>query len=131
MEARRFVKDGSWKARLTCFRDAARGLGVHFASQANARIQAGATVLAIGLGFVLGLTAMEWTAIVLAIGLVWVAETLNTALEFLVDFVSPEIREEAGRVKDISAGAVLLAAITAAAVGTIIFGRKLLTLAAS
>ena len=129
MEARRFVKDRSWKARLTCFRDAARGLKVHFATQANARIQAGATVLAFGLGLGLRLTALEWTAIVLAIGLVWVAETLNTALECLVDFVSPEIREEAGRVKDISAGAVLLAAITAAGVGAIIFGPKLLALA--
>lgn len=128
MEPRRFVKDRSWKARLTCFRDAARGLKVHLATQANARIHAGATVLAVALGLPLGLTPSEWLAVVVAIGLVWVAETFNTALETLVDFVSPEIREEAGRVKDIAAGAVLLAAITAAVIGAIIYVPKLLAL---
>ena len=130
MEQRLFVKDRSWKARFTSFRDAWRGLHVQLSTQANARIHALASVLAIGLGWRLGLTATEWCLVIGAIGLVWTAETFNTAIEFLVDLVSPEINPLAGRVKDLAAGAVLAAAITAAAIGALIFLPKLLALRA-
>ena len=61
----------------------------------------------------------------LATGLVWVAESFNTALEFLTDLVSPEWRPLAGQVKDLAAAAVLLAAATALTVGVLIFSTAL------
>ena len=68
---------------------------------------------------------LEWCAIVAAIGLVWTAEGLNTALEALTDLVSPGEHPLAGRAKDMAAGAVLCAAIAAAIIGAIIFLPKL------
>jgi diacylglycerol kinase (ATP) len=67
---------------------------------------------------------MEWCGVVAAIGLVWTAEGLNTALEFLTDLVSPEYHELAGRAKDVAAGAVLSASIAAGVIGAIIFLPK-------
>ncbi|MEO7318542.1 MAG: diacylglycerol kinase family protein [Chthoniobacteraceae bacterium] len=113
-------------ARLVAsFGYALRGLGILVATQVNARIHAVATVLAIVTGFWLGLTRLEWCAIIGAIGLVWTAEGLNTALEFLTDLVSPEQHPLAGKAKDVAAGAVLAASIAAAIIGVIIFGPKL------
>ena len=113
-------------ARLVAsFGNALRGLRTLLATQANARIHAVATVLVIAAGFWFALTRMEWCAVVAAIGLVWTAEGLNTALEFLTDLVSPEHHPLAGKAKDVAAGAVLAASIAAAAIGAIIFGPKL------
>jgi diacylglycerol kinase len=58
---------------------------------------------------------MEWIAIIFAIGIVVVSEMLNTAIEKLTDMVSPEINQKAKVVKDLAAGAVLIASIVAAA----------------
>lgn len=101
-----------------------RGLAVMLASQANARIHAAATVLVVGAGGWCRLSALEWCAVVLAIGAVWTAEASNTALEALVDLASPEQHPLAGRAKDVAAGAVLCAAIAAAIVGALIFLPK-------
>lgn len=64
---------------------------------------------------------------VVAISLVLIAEILNTAIEFLVNLVSPQYNEMAGKVKDIAAGAVLFAAIMAVVIGTIVFGPYVLS----
>ncbi len=66
-------------------------------------------------------TRTEWCILIFCIGLVWMAETFNTALETITDLVSPEQNLLAGKTKDLAAGAVLLAAITAAVIGLIIF----------
>ena len=94
-------------------------------SQANARIHALAAVLVVAFGFVLKLMPWEWCAVALSIASVWTAECFNTAMEGMVDLVSPERRPLAGRIKDLAAGAVLAAAIGALAVGAIIFAPKL------
>ena len=60
-----------------------------------------------------------------AFALVWTAEIFNTAIEALVDLLSPERRPLAGKVKDLAAGAVLAAALGALAIGAVIFGPKL------
>ncbi len=125
MNERLFVKDRSWRARVRCFRDALRGLGILLATQANARVHAALTAGAIALGWYVQLSATEWLFITGAIGLVWVAEAFNTAIEFLVDLVSPQHNSLAGRVKDVAAGAVLASAVTAALVGAIIFVPKI------
>ena len=111
--------------RVASFGFAFRGVRTLLATQANARIHAVATALVIAAGFRFGLTRMEWCAAIAAIGLVWTAEGLNTALEFLTDLVSPEHHPLAEKAKDVAAAAVLVAAIAAAVIGAIIFGAKL------
>lgn len=106
---------------LNGFRYAARGVVVLVRTQLNARIHLAATIFVVGAGFFFGLSSGEWLAITAAIGLVWVAEGLNTAIEAVVDLVTPEFHPLAGRAKDIAAGAVLLAALTAAIIGTLVF----------
>ena len=106
---------------IRSFRYAIRGVGMMLALQANARIHAAVTILVIGLGFLCELRSGEWCAVIAAIGLVWTAEGLNTAIEALTDLVSPGEHPLAGRAKDIAAGAVLCAAITAAVIGLIVF----------
>ncbi len=125
MDERHVAKNVWWLGRARSFGYAFRGLAICFRTQANARIHALASVLVIALGFALKLVAWEWCAVGLAIALVWSAECFNTAMEGMVDLVSPERRPLAGRIKDLAAGAVLAAAIGAAAVGAIIFAPKL------
>jgi diacylglycerol kinase len=101
-------------------------------TQPNARIHAAATLFAIALGAWLGLSRVEWAVLALTIGLVWMAEFINTALEAAVDLASPDIHPLAKVGKDVGAAAVLIAAITSVIVGLLIFGpplwAKLLTL---
>ncbi len=94
-------------------------------TERNARIHLAATALVVASGIVLGVSRAEWSALVLAIALVWSAEAMNTAVEALGDAVSPEPDEAIGRAKDIAAGAVLLAAIGAVVVGLLVFGPHL------
>lgn len=117
-----------WSRRAQSFVFAGRGLWWLLTSQPNARIHAVATIAVVALGARLSLTTSEWCAVLLAIGLVWTAEGLNSALEALADRVAPERHPLVGRAKDIAAGAVLAASIIAALVGVLIFGPKLLAL---
>ena len=106
---------------VASFGFALRGVVALLRSQANARIHLAATVSVIVLGFFLGVTHLEWCALSAAIGLVWTAEGLNTAIECVVDLVSPDPHPLAGRAKDIAAGAVLIAALIAALIGALVF----------
>ncbi len=95
------------------------------ASQRNARVHGLATIAVVLAGFLCSLTRWEWCVVVLAIAAVWSAEAFNTAIEALADAVSPREDPAIGKAKDIAAGAVLLAALGAAAAGLIIFGSRL------
>jgi diacylglycerol kinase (ATP) len=95
-------------------------------SQHNARIHLLATVLACGLGLLLGISLLEWCAIVVAIVVVWTAEALNTAFELLCDVASPEFHPLIQKGKDVAAAAVLLSAVGAAVIGLLVFGPHLL-----
>ena len=108
-------------ARLRSFRYAIRGLRFLLQSQQNAWIHLLATVCVIAAGVFVRLAGFEWCLILLAMTVVWVAESLNTAIECLVDLVSPETQPLAGRAKDVAAGAVLLSAIGASFVGGFVF----------
>ena len=114
----------SIKARLSSFANAFRGLFVYIRQEHNAWIHCAATVLVVLAGFLTGLSRTEWLAIVFAIGMVLSTEALNSAIERLSDVVQPDQDERIRRVKDLSAGAVLLCAIAAAVVGLIIFLPK-------
>jgi diacylglycerol kinase (ATP) len=116
------------RARIASFGYALRGLAGLLATQHNARIHAVATFAVCALGGILGISAGEWLALVLAICAVWSAEAMNTAFESLCDLVSPDHRPLVRRAKDVAAGAVLVSAAGAATVGLIVFGPRLLGL---
>jgi diacylglycerol kinase len=115
----------TFSGRLRSVRFALQGIATMVRSQQNAWIHAAATVAVVALGAFLGLSAGEWCWIVLAIVAVWTAEALNTALEFLTDVASPDFHPVAGKAKDVAAGAVLLSAIGAVAIGLLVFGPHL------
>jgi diacylglycerol kinase (ATP) len=71
--------------------------------------------------FLLRVSAGDWCWIILAISIVWTAEALNTAFEFLADAASPEFHPLVRDAKDVAAGAVLVTAIAAGIIGAIIF----------
>lgn len=100
------------------------GSAYAFGTQLNFKIHCLALVLVVALGWYLNLAAQEWLWIAGVSGLVIMAELFNTALEVLVDLVSPSYHEKAKIVKDVSAAAVLIAALTAVVVALIIFLPK-------
>lgn len=95
------------------------------ATQAHARIHLVAAAAVALAAWLLDASALEWCALLLAIGLVWVSEGINTAIELAVDLASPGHHPLAGKAKDVAAGAVLLAAGIAILVGAIVFVPKL------
>ena len=110
-----------YKKQLRSFRYAWQGIRACVGREQNLSFHLITTVLVVGAGFALDITRGEWTAICLCIGLVVGAELFNTAIERLVDLVSPQRHPLAGQVKDIAAGAVLVCALAAIVVGVIIF----------
>jgi diacylglycerol kinase (ATP) len=116
----------SWNARLKSFRHAFEGLTAFFAAEHNAIIHLFITVLVfIGAAF-FNLSKGEWIAIILATGFVWATELFNTAIERLSDLVSKDFHLGIKFVKDVSASAVLVAAVVAFLTGAIIFLPKIL-----
>lgn len=111
----------STKKRLKSFTYAWKGIGSFISKEHNAWIHSAITSAVIICGYIFHITLNEWIAIIICIGVVLAAEAFNTAIERLVNLVSPEQNEMAGDVKDIAAGAVLICAIAAATVGVIIF----------
>ncbi len=107
---------------------AIKGIVTMVKNENNARIHLVASLLVIAVGFYFSLTSSEWLWITTAIALVWILEAINTAIEALVDLVSPQFHPLAGKAKDVAAGAVLLGAIFAVIVGGIIFVPKILML---
>lgn len=111
----------SWRSRGESFRHAFGGVRILLTTQHNARIHAGLTLAVLALGLLLGVSALEWAVLALAIGLVWCAEALNSALEWLCDVASPEYHPLVRRAKDVAAAGVLFAAVAAAAAGLLVF----------
>jgi diacylglycerol kinase (ATP) len=104
-----------------CFKFAWKGVHIFFTEEYNARIHSILAIIVIIAGFFLNITKTEWTIVIICCGLVIAAEAINTAIERLVDLVSPDYHPLAGKIKDIAAGAVLICAIASAIVGLIIF----------
>lgn len=119
-------KGFTWRRRLAGFRYAFHGIGLLLRDEANARIHCVAALCTVGAGLWLGLSRMEWVAVVVAIGMVLAAEAVNSSIEALADRVSPGYDEAVKRTKDLAAGAVLLLALAAAVIGLLIFIPKLL-----
>jgi diacylglycerol kinase len=114
------------RLRLHSFSYAFKGIYLLFSTQINAKIHLLVALFVLLLGFLFQLFWYEWALILFAIGLVFAMEAANTAIEFLVDLVSPQYNEQAGKVKDLAASAVLIAALTALAIGLLVFVPKFL-----
>lgn len=115
--------------RLLSARYALQGIAVLVRTQPNARIELVSTVGVITGGLWFGLSATEWCAVALSIAIVWTAEAINTAFEFLADAAVPHRHPMIGHAKDAAAAGVLLAVMGTLAVGLIIFGPRFLALA--
>lgn len=114
----------SLRDRIKSFNFSLQGIVTFFKNEHNARIHAVAAFGVIALGLFCKLNRMEWCWITLSIGLVILAEMLNTAIEYLTDLVSPEIHPLAKKTKDVASGAVLIAALIAVVIGLFIFIPK-------
>ncbi len=115
----------SIKKRLSSFGYAFKGLRYMFRTQHNSRIHLVAAAIVVLFGFIFSVNKIEWCLLIFAMGLVFFAELVNTAIEYLTDIISPGFNEKAGRVKDLAAGAVLISAIASAIIGLIIFIPKI------
>ncbi|WP_207433696.1 diacylglycerol kinase family protein [Sabulibacter ruber] len=116
------------RTRLNSFGFALQGIAAAFKSEINLRWHVLSAGLVVAMGFYFGLSVLEWVVICFSIGLVWMAELFNTALEVVVNLVSPGRHPLAGKAKDIAAGAVLIASITAAIAGVLVFFPYLMAL---
>ncbi len=116
------------RSRLRSFGFAFSGLKYVLRTQKNAWIHFGISLAVIILGIWLGISASSWAIVLLTMGLVWTAECLNTAVESILDLVSPQHHPLAKIGKDVAAAAVLVSAISAILVGICIFGPSLLNL---
>jgi diacylglycerol kinase (ATP) len=116
------------KKLIRSFGYAFKGVAYATSSQLNFRIHLGATALVIIAGCLFHISTSQWEWVALSITLVLVTEIFNTMIETLVDLVSPGYNEKAGHIKDMSAGAVVIAALFAFITALIIFLPKLLLL---
>ncbi len=107
------------------FQNAFRGMYVMAKTTRHFWIHALTAVLVIFAGFYFNISESEWLAVVLAIGLVVMAEAFNTAIEIDIDLTSPEYHPYARDTKDVAAAAVLLSVFTAIAIGLIVFLPKI------
>lgn len=110
-----------FKKQLRSFGYAWKGIRSCVGKEQNLSFHLIVTATVVVAGFAWEITRTEWIAVILCIGTVIAAELFNTAIERLVDLVSPQRHPLAGQVKDIAAGAVLVCAIAAIIVGIIIF----------
>ena len=113
------------KKRSIGFSYAWNGIVQAFRRERNFRIHTIVAGLVILSGFFFSLTKMEWVSILFATGFVMTMEILNSAIETIIDYMRPEIHPQAKVIKDLAAGAVLVAAFVAALIGSLIFIPKL------
>lgn len=110
---------------LASFRYAFAGISYLIHTQRNAKIHCAVGLIAVTCGLIFQIDRVEWLALVLTIALVLTLEAVNTAVEAVVDLASPQHHPLAKVAKDVSAGAVLLAALAAVVIGLIIFLPRL------
>ncbi len=114
------------KAFFRSFLYAINGILASWKEQRNLKVQSIVAVITIGAGFLFEITVVEWCLVLFAIALVISLEMVNSAIEGLVDLVTHEHSDLAGKVKDVAAGAVLFASVIAVIIGVMIFRPYLL-----
>jgi len=118
----------SWTSRLKSFKYAWEGISAFLQSEHNAWIHFMCSIAVLTLAVLIPVNTTELVALVFAIGFVWVAEMFNTCIERMLDFVSPERHPEIKFIKDLAAGAVLVAALVSVIVAIVVFIPKLFAL---
>jgi diacylglycerol kinase (ATP) len=118
----------SLRARLRSFRFAWDGIASFFQREHNAWLHFMATIAVFTTAVLAGVTKTESLALIFAIGLVWIAEMFNTCIERVMDFVTEQKHPEIKFIKDLAAGAVLIASITALIIAAVVFIPKLISL---
>jgi diacylglycerol kinase (ATP) len=117
-------KDSFVVDRFKSVKYALKGLWMLLKSENSIKLQFGIGIALTFLGFSMNISTSEWTAQLLAIGLVMVAEGLNTSIEKIANFIHPEYHEKIGEIKDIAAGAVAIAALVSFVIGFLIYLPK-------
>jgi diacylglycerol kinase len=102
-----------------------QGLRASLRVQRNLKVQILIALITIGAGFYFEIASWEWSVILITIGLVIGLEMINTAIELLVDLVTRERKPQAGKIKEIAAGAVLVVSVIAVIIGVIVFRKYL------
>ncbi len=115
-------------SKTKSFSYAIEGIKEAFKQEPNLRTHSFIAVLVVIAALFLGFTTIEWVLLIITVFLVLTLELLNTALEALVDLVSPEIKSQAKIAKDVSAAVVLFVSVLSLIVGALLFGPKILTL---
>ncbi|MDR9399232.1 diacylglycerol kinase family protein [Salibacter sp.] len=115
------TKPFSVRARIRSFSFAIQGIKTLFREEDNAKVHVLTAVIVIIGGFYFDISHVEWMLIAIAIGFVLVTEIVNTALENICDYLTEETDPLIKRIKDLSAGAVLISALTAIVIGLIVF----------
>ena len=118
----------SIRARLRSFVFAWNGILHFFKKEHNAQLHLASTLVTGGLNIYCNVNSTEAIFLLFAIGLVWVTEMINTAIEKTMDFITLERKEPVRQIKDMAAGAVLVASMIALVTGSIIFIPKFLAL---
>lgn len=116
--------DNFFQGRARSLKFALRGAWLLVTTEHSIMAQFSLGIVMTILGFIMDLTAIEWMFQFLAIGMVLVAESLNTGIEKLCDFIHPDYHKRIGFIKDISAGAATFAALVAIIIGLIIYIPK-------
>ena len=116
------------RKKAATFRNALKGISIGFSEETNFQIQLACGIIAIVLGLYFQISVIEWLFVIAVSGLVLTAELLNTALEELCDMLKSTHDPHVGKIKDLAAGAVLLASFCALSVGFVIFVPRLLSL---
>lgn len=126
-EVPKFIKSKVKRIRNS-FKYAGTGIFSAFKTELNMQVHLFMMLLVILCGIIFNISVAEWRLCIILFGVVIGAEIFNTAIETVVDLVMPNINEKAKLAKDLSAGAVLVIAISAAIVGLTIFIPKALEL---
>ena len=111
----------NFKRFLRSFKFAFKGLAIVFREEQSFRVQIVALSVILVFGALFKIKTWEWIALILVAASVLVLELVNSALERIIDYLKPRLHHYVEIVKDIMAGAVLVASIAAAAIGVIIF----------
>ncbi|MCZ0704029.1 undecaprenol kinase/diacylglycerol kinase (ATP) [Natronobacillus azotifigens] len=107
---------------------AANGVRHALETEINMRVHIIIMLMVVLFGFILGVSKLEWVSLLITIGMVLTAEMFNTAVEHIMDYLAPERNEAVGRIKDLTAGAVLVTSVIALLVGIIIFLPKIIVM---
>jgi len=115
------LSQSEWAKFIASFRHAFRGLWYVMRTQRNARVHVSIAILAMLLGVVLHISAVEFAMVFVAITGVFIAEMFNTVFELCIDLASPDYHPLAKIAKDVAAGAVLLSAMLSVVIGLFVF----------